>query len=627
MSAINEVDLNINTNAIFAAAAEEEIAIRHGDLSQLGLERGKLRPDLHIPLVNGARLDFPNSAGSKFWSSFIVMPGNVDPHATVRLTIDTQPLGRMNIGSSDADDKRIISELQESLDPKVLISHHEIMRTDRMKDAISIQRQKAEASYGMLAAHMNAKLEANEKLSSYLIREEIIADEGTTDRPGLVVDSDHLKTVSQAQFFAIVSLLDELTPELSNSVENINFILAYGANPELESIGDHPVIASQYATARAESMARSFKPPREIKALFEVPSHAIQIKVVPSVEMIEKRVRKIKKENVESEEVQDEKVWAPLAIKSGKEALTSELAFYFLSFKQITPNTVDRAREFAFARLLVVRHGLHIDSKEMTAMLIGEPLICDIAECKYFVEQLRSPEKGYACLYASVISFMKSGHHATAHNLPNTLQKVLGAIGITVQLDVVRNMIPTAVYHGPHVASMRLLHAYLMYKNKVDKVTNAIAYRLHPNPPGAAAYCNLELFIDSLNNARFFEVLGKEQEYRTFKEAMKQIKDSMWYVAPYSYYLFGKSSPDPLALKAEAAKLASYAAALSVALPNSSLIPSPALKKLAESEAKNSISAQLYVQAYASGFARFFRHTIEGSIAKKFGVPRGQITL
>jgi hypothetical protein len=185
-------------------------------------------------------------------------------------------------------------------------------------------------------------------------------------------------------------------------------------------------------------------------------------------------------------------------------------------------------------------------------------------------------------------------------------------------------MLSTAVYNGPHAASTRVMLGFLMYRNTEEKVSNAIAIRLRPNPPLSAAYCNLEIFADALHAARFFEAIGTIQEYLSFKNHMKEIKATMFYVAPYAKYLYGKSSPDPLNAKAEAGKLGSYAVALNSALPGSTLGMSPALLKLADQQGRNSISAALYVDAYVIGFKRFFSVSVENKIKKLYGVTREQ---
>lgn len=239
---------------------------------------------------------------------------------------------------------------------------------------------------------------------------------------------------------------------------------------------------------------------------------------------------------------------------------------------------------------------------------------------KIFTDNYRKLERYYIMMYVSAVSFLKSGHHASAANLDNTTMRMLQAVNIPCTLDTARSMLPCGVYAGPHASSMRLLIGYLLHRNVTQKVSNAIAYRLAPNPPNAAGYCNLELFIEALNAAGFFYALDRLQEYNEFKRNMREIRSSMWYVAPYSHYLYNKTSPDPLDVKASVGKLAAYAAGIGHALPNSSLNISPSLKKLADAQKVNSIAGPLVVQAYSAAFTRWARMTIETALKKKYGV-------
>jgi hypothetical protein len=165
-----------------------------------------------------------------------------------------------------------------------------------------------------------------------------------------------------------------------------------------------------------------------------------------------------------------------------------------------------------------------------------------------------------------------------------------------------------------------MLYAFCLWRGIQEQINNAIAIRLRPNPPLSTGLCNLEIFMDALYAARFFEVMDRGFEYTSFKMHMKAIHETKWYVAPYANYFFGKTMPDPIYAKSEATKYAAYAAALDAALPNSTLKLAPSLAKLASNANQNAISATLYVEAYTAGFRRFFRTVIESVMSKKFGV-------
>jgi hypothetical protein len=389
---------------------------------------------------------------------------------------------------------------------------------------------------------------------------------------------------------------------MKRALSTVEFAKLVDAAPDDESTYLHPVMADVYLKIKQVMSVRSFTAPPSVEKVISSRDHPNGVVV---------------------------KLWVgsgeetrALEVKAGKAVMLGELAFYIISFKQVVPANLERAREFAFSRELVLRHGLFMDSTEKMPMTIGETLRFDAEELRLWANKVKKPEVFYACLYASAHSFLISGHHASAANLDNKLAKILGALGEQTTLEAVRNLIPTAVYHGPHPASMRLLLAYLFTRAKTEKITNAIALRLRPNPPLSAAFVNLEIYCDALNAARFFEVFGKQDEYRTFKTNMAEIRRTMWYVAPYSKYLYNKSVEDPQFEKAEAGKLAAYAAALRVALPTSSLAMSPALDKLATESNRNALAATLYVESYVLAFRRFFRFTVEQNMSRAFGVRR-----
>jgi hypothetical protein len=603
----NVINLDINTSPQFEDNAERTLSINHGDLTQLGLERGRLKTLLHLPANSAIVLEFKGSAKSKFWKNFFTIPNTATDESMIRCVVDTTPLKNQFLGVDKAAHDANIALLQKSLDPEVLVKHGDIINSDRVGKAIRSIENKVPVASGRISAAINENLPTNPRLMSFLVNEEIIESETKTVTDETAVDPASVRSLTPDQLFFIRNALGALDDQTRDAFDIIEFSITYPALSKDESFGDHPYVRDAYVTARAELMARSFKPPQAVLDIFRRDSNAGIIRAVTALITGEQST--------------------PLLLKEGMQAVFGEFLIYFISLKQIVPTVPERAREFAMSRMLIVRHGLFIDSKEVSDLHVKSALEIPATELQEFESQYSAPERYYACMYASVISFLKSGHHATAANLDNTVMRVLGALGININLDMARNLIPTAVYNGPHVGSMRLQYAYLLYKNATEKVTNAIAYRLHPNPPGAAPYCNLEIFIDALNAAKFFDFLDRNAEYNTFKSLMREIRRTMYYAAPYSNYLFGKSVEDPSNIKSEAAKMASYATAIQGVLPGTTLLLSPSLMKLAQLQGVNDISSNLLVNAYVTGFTRYFKHTIESNMARKYGVRRDEIRL
>jgi hypothetical protein len=601
------LNLTINASKSFETATEQDLVVRVGDLTQLGFERGRLPAALQLPSSKAIQIVFPKSATNKFWKQFFEPNTAMAEGHDVRFIVDTTPLSNTLLADNVGDHAKVIGALKESLDPAVLVSHDEVMASDRMRQVLETLRRKQANAQAAIASLLTEAAPMNKRLESFLVNSGLVEVDNKTALDEFVVEPFSIEKMDYGQMLTLRSILGGLTNEMDQAFVIVEFFKNFNVMKYDESVGNHPLLSDHYSTARAELMSRNFVPPAPVKALFDQVSSGSLIKLVSSFG--------------------NDNTWTPMTLKDGVGSVLGEFAIYCISLCQIVPQSPERAREFAMTRLLVVRHGLFVDSDEVTKVTLNESLTVTMAEVDEFKKLYRAPEVFYACLYVSAISFLKSGHHATAANLDNTLMKILGSLGIQTSLDSCRSLIPCGVYNGPHVASMRMLYAYLLYKNATEKVTNSVAYRLHPNPPGAAAYCNLEIFIDSLNMARFFDILDRQQDYVNFKSYMREIRRSMHYVAPYSFYLYGKTAPDPLALKAEAGKMAAYATALKTVLPGTTLAMSPALAKLADQQGKNDISANLLVTAYVTGFTRYFKHTIEASMAKKYGVSRGTITL
>jgi hypothetical protein len=607
MALQNSLVLDINTNALFTRTDDDLLVINHGDLSQLGLTRGQLKPLLQIPISKDILLVFPGSAKNPFWKNFFTILDTTPADHDIRLKVDTSAMHKAKFGTTEPEHLASIKTVQDSLDPAMAASHDDIMKSDRIVQRVANLSRREGPSRQLLHTAINEALATNEQLRRYLTLNNYIADEASTERDEPYITRDSFETIDYPAMLSIGNLMKDMSDSVANAYKVVEFSLMYAVLKDDESIGDHPLLADSYATAKAETMIKAYRAPNFLQVHFTKRSHGEAVLVTA--------------------QIGKDGNFTDLPVNNGRASMLGEFAFYFTSFKQIVPTTVERAHDFAFSRLLVLRHGLFYDSNETCNVNVTAQLVIDSADIAHFVSAFQKPEKYYACLYASVISFLKSGHHATAANLDNTLMHIFGSLGITTNIDQVRNIIPFAVYNGPHVASMRLTYAYLLYKNSREKITNSVALRLFPNPPGATAYCNLEIFINALHSARFFEVLDRMDEYIAFKTQMKEIKRTMWHVAPYAMYLFNKTAVDPVSIKQEIAKMAGYATALTGAMPNTSLAMSPALSKLASENGRNTFSAGLLVNAYVAGFTRFFRHSIEARMAKVYGVPRGALTL
>jgi hypothetical protein len=593
------ISFDVDTSPLFHSDTEDTLVIQMGDLSQLGLKRNMLPDRLHMPAVTKATLSFPGLSGNKIWKNFL--QGELTEGKTIIMEVDSSALQNALLGNSLNAHHANIAALQASLNPETKITLDAILGHERMKAAMKDITDRYPSALAQFAGYLSAQAADNERLANYLIASEIVDVEKRTivQEGGITVSSDDVRGITYGQLQIASSLLPEMDESLKSSFAAIEFTKLRESSPDQAFVFEHSAVRNAFLSTKRELLTRSYVAPAGIDEWLSANSHGDYVTASFKLKS--------------GEDVFN------LHAKEDAKAMIGEFAFYMLSLKQIVVNSMDRAKEFAASRTLVLRHGLFVDSKEVSPFTITDELRYNIDDLRAFVDFYHRNEKYYIGMYCSVISFLKSGHHATAANLDNTLQKMLSAVNIPTSLEGARAMIPCMVYNGPHVASMRLLYAFLLKRNTDEKITNSISYRLSPNPPLSAAYCNLEIFIEALAAAGFFEALGRNAELASFRANMEEIKATMYFCSPYAHYLYGRDIPDPQHLKSEVAKLAAYASALGTALPNSSLVLSPSLKKLAEENARNSISATLYVSSFAAAFTHWCRGTIEQSLKKKLG--------
>jgi hypothetical protein len=294
-----------------------------------------------------------------------------------------------------------------------------------------------------------------------------------------------------------------------------------------------------------------------------------------------------------------------------------QLAIYLFNRAQAAQAREEENHMFAMARLHVTLNKQYIDSTEVQIMKNVHIAYPNENLISVFHDSFSRPEIWQLLEHAIAISFLRSGHHATAYNMYNVLLRILGSLNQTVTNDFVQAYLRAYVYHGGHVGSTRVQILQSWAKASTNNFIGSIAYRLHPAPPMFATYTNLELYIDQLNLIGFFEYMNKQAEYTLFKSAMNAIKKKMHFAAPYSNYLYGRTEADPTAEKAIAIKVAAYATAIAAVMPNSSLLESPALQKLVTQTSDNTISANLLIEAYVTAYRSFHRRIVEQRLSQR----------
>lgn len=605
-------DLKLQTNEKYVATEAFEYMYTEGDLSLLGLDRNRLASSLCFPAVTNAQFTFANAATHAFWRSATTFaPELADADKpkesdTVVLRITTAGLKDNFIGGTEVAQRRAIRDLQAALDPVHHVTAEEVAGDPRAKEFLDKTEEAEPRMCSIVSSDWTSLAATSTRFRSWAM-DAFHFSEGTVAEDLLILPKA-IHDLSYADWLVGSSLYVDRSEEAQRAWNLIDFVKLYSSTGASETTFAHPVSRDIFNTISADLSLHQFKCPDAISALFNGSTTLAAVNI--ALFWCDDKFTTLR----------------PFAIKEGSLRSLREFGVYCLSLKQITGTTAERAQEFAMTRMLLVRHGLLHDSQEIVPMNMTDRIAVDMTEAKNFISACRQPEMYYMCLYAAVISFQKSGHHATAANLDNTLQKLLGSISIVASREHVRSLLSSAVYNGTHPASMRLMIAYCHHRVVTMKLSGAIAYRLVAQPPLAVAYHNLEIFMDALSASDFFKVLDRVHEYSSFKDHMKTIRSTMWYVAPYSLYLYNKTAPDPSYAKQEAAKLASYAAAINTALPNTTLVFSPALRKLASQAAVNSISATLLVEGYVDAFRRFFKQTVTRTLTDRKKIRTGEIT-
>lgn len=595
----NVPNLSLTTSDAFHVPSALEYVYTEGDLDQLGMERSRQEAAMHVPAIAGQEIIIPGGCANPFIRAMIQARegGEMPTDADLVLTVNSTALARLRIDGANEPNR--IAELQAALDPVREVSLRTIVDDPRVGNAVSAVMGRLDRSEALVAAAWAELVHQDDNFSRWAIQA-FAADERATIAE-VTFTAKSIRDLSLADWITGAALWKSRSPEESAAAKVVDAAKMLLAAPNDATTYQHELLADTFSLVKADLTIQAFRCPTAIASLFNGDATMAAIHVGAS--------------------------WlrgSGDAAQSGKLAFIKkdyrpikELVMYAMSARQITGVSIERVREFAATRMLIIRHGLIHDSTEVSIMEPKAPLIFEQAELSQWLMICKKPEMYYMCMTVAVVSFLKSGHHASAANLDNTLEKMLGAVSISVGREQSRNLLSTAVYNGTHPASMRLLVAYCMHRIQSKKLSAAISYRLSTAPPMAMGYHNLELFMDALNASEFFDTLNRTHEYRAFKEHMVTIRRTMWYVAPYSLYLYGKTMPDPTYAKQEAAKYAAYAAAITQALPDTTLVFSPALRKMAQQAAVNSISAQLVVQAYVEAFRRFFRLMITSDMAEK----------
>jgi hypothetical protein len=604
----NRIDLALNWNPAYVPLTDDEFGMNPGDMSQLGLKRGKLLPEQWIPLFNDLTITVTDQTIIKhaFIKKCFVDPTSIADATEIAFHLDSSALAGYDVN------KQQVAELQEALRPKTGDAVKAVINDERMSAFVAKVRAKVPIDSAIFASFLTSIVSTNVALRDFLSGHDIIESEEATIVTAISVDPSKIEDCSYADLLSIKSKcppFPETTQKAYNDLEFLSMFDKFGFS---EALTSHPVVDTFFRQLYAEHMTKVYEPPSWMPKFVKA-GNSYNLVTITAV---------VTKPGIPG----DNNAPPPAAVTKIAELkqdnVVKELLLFASMHKHTTHALAEHNYEVAFARMLVLRHSLHAGSTEKCLFNISNGLVFDLPALQFFLTTLRKPEPIYSGLFTSVLSFLKSGHHANAFNIDRWYMRILDSLGTSIDLTRSARMVNSVVYYGSHPAYMLLLCNYLYHRSKAENMTGAITYRMFPVPPMFSGLCNLELFMDALQATGFFELMSKGDEYTEFKTHMSTIRSSMHLCAPYAHYLYGQSQDQPVESKNLAAKYASYATAIDAVLPNGTLNLSPSLRKLAENQGRNAIAANLQVEAFVKAYRQYHATLIEGKMRASVAVPR-----
>jgi len=250
------------------------------------------------------------------------------------------------------------------------------------------------------------------------------------------------------------------------------------------------------------------------------------------------------------------------------------------------------------------------------------------AECfKQLTCGLMGPVGAMTCLHG----FKKSGHYVTANALANTAYRLYAAVKAESddELDFDPNrwalFLGSSLYPAFHFADLRIVEVFFRKQMKENDLSFAYGRRIFPNGPGNVGPFLLSKVLGALKEARFFELMGKEEMFQSFIGAYKAWERDCWKELPYSNFFYGESRPESVGFKNFMAAYGHYAYALDSIMPSSSFKFSVALAKASSEAAANSIIANLEVKAFVAAYRGYVAAMVTGRLQKDTG--RGGVPL
>jgi hypothetical protein len=310
--------------------------------------------------------------------------------------------------------------------------------------------------------------------------------------------------------------------------------------------------------------------------------------------------------------------------ESEYQSMIAEEVFWAFTRTQVKTGSDEQKNNFASTRCIGTRYNWYAMSNEHLEVKEDQRVPYTTAYVDALVDLATQPELYEVAHATSMISFLESGHHATAARVPEKAARIANALG--VMKDERRSQQFwndnqwSMVYHGSHCFDRVLVLS--VYKSRAARglLSYAISRRLVKPAPGTAAYYALSIFVEAMAETPFFKFMDATAELESFRSLMRKIKADNWAKAPYSHYLYGHSVPDDPEAGNTVTRMAAYASAIKDVMPSSTLHMSPSLTRLATSAASNSVAAGLQVGAFVKAYKGVLERTVRARMLGRTSV-------
>ena len=279
--------------------------------------------------------------------------------------------------------------------------------------------------------------------------------------------------------------------------------------------------------------------------------------------------------------------------------------------------------DMATARMNIINHELHGECCEVVKYSGEVWGALSIPKSTVLFDAVSSDIVGQLQHATAHISFMKSGHHATANNVANTLSKLCDAIGQENDASDLPERLAYGTYFGTKPADQRAVALFLRAKYARNELSFAIGRRITPHGPGTVSMFLLDMVMDQLHDVNFFKYLDRMEQYTHFKGVFTQYAKTAHLEVPYARFFYGGAKSESVSMKQSVAPMFAYAAAIGIAMPTSTIGNSVALAREAAASNSNSMTAKLEVESFVKAYRNFLRAVIRKRLEEKSGIKVG----